>query len=277
MKSTGTALKTHMAGEVTSLATLWKITRLDATVFAFTDHTRDIEYGGNTYLASSGYAPSAIKTTAALNVDNLEVQSFLRSSTITDADLLAGLWDYATVEIMRINYLSIGDGIEWLRKGTLGNVKTGRTAFVAELRGMTQPLQQTIGRIFSPGCDANLGDARCGVTIASYTVTGAVTSVTSGHEFTDTSRAEASGYFEGGLLTWTAGNNNTYQMEVKTFASGVFFLQQAMPNAIQIGDTYSVYAGCDKILSTCKTKFSNVINFRGFPHVPGNDRMVSGK
>ena len=66
-------------------------------------------------------------------------------------------------------------------------------------------------------------------------------------------------------------------MEVKDFsAGGVFVLQQAMPNAIAIGDAYSVHAGCDKLLATCRDKFSNVINFRGFPHVPGLDRMVSG-
>ena len=66
-------------------------------------------------------------------------------------------------------------------------------------------------------------------------------------------------------------------MEVKDFASGAFVLQQAMPNPIQVGDAYSVYAGCDKLLASCKTKFNNVINFRGFPHVPGPDRYVSGK
>lgn len=276
MKSISNGLKTHLAGEVTTLATLWKITRLDNKVFAFTDHTRDITYGGITYLASTSYAPSAIKTTAALNVDNLEVQSFLDSETITEHDLMAGLWDYATVLVMRINYMSPGDGVEIMRKGTLGNVKTGKTSFVAELRGMTQPLQQAIGRIFTPGCDADLGDTRCGVSISSYTVTGTVTSVISGHEFKDTGRTESSGWFNDGMLTWTSGNNNTYKMEVKTFTNGTFFLQQAMPNAIQVGDTYSVHAGCDKTLSTCKNKFDNVINFRGFPHVPGNDRMMAG-
>ena len=37
------------------------------------------------------------------------------------------------------------------------------------------------------------------------------------------------------------------------------------------GDTFSVVAGCDKKFATCKAKFANALNFRGFPHLPGND------
>ena len=276
MKAVSVALKAHLAQEVTTLATLWKITRTDSIVFGFTDHTEDITYSAVTYEAATGYVPSAVKTSAGMNVDNLEVQAFLNSASMTEADLMAGLWDYADIEIVRVNYADLTMGHEWIRKGKIGNVKTGRTNFTAELRGMMQPLQQNIGRVYGVSCDADLGDTRCGVTIASYTVTGIVTTATNNKTFTDTSRTQADGYYDGGLLTWTSGLNNTYQMEVKTFLSDVFTLQQSMPNAIQVGDTYSVYTGCDKSVATCNTKFSNVVNFRGFPHIPGRDRMISG-
>ncbi|HEY6021546.1 MAG TPA: phage BR0599 family protein, partial [Candidatus Paceibacterota bacterium] len=160
--------------------------------------------------------------------------------------------------------------------GWLGNIKTGRFNFIAELRGMTQPLQQQIGRVTAPACDAALGDTRCGVNLANFTVTGNVTSDTNARLFTDTARAEANGYFDGGLITWTSGLNNTYRMEVKTFVAGVITLQQAMPNAISIGDTYSMSAGCDKLRATCVSKFNNIVNFRGFPDLPGADAMISG-
>lgn len=278
MKTVSANLKAHLQGESLTICTLWKITRADASVFGFTDNSRDVVYSGTTYEAATGHAPSSIKTTSTLGVDNLEVQSVLDSSTIAEADIQAGLWDYAAVEIMVVNYLSLADGHMTLRKGWLGNIKTGRSNFIAELRGMMQPLQQTIGRVYSPACDAVLGDARCGVTLASYTVTGAVTTATSARVFTDTARTEADGYFDGGLITWTSGDNDTYSMEVKTSTSaGVITLQQAMPNATVIGNAYSLSAGCDKLRATCKTKFSNIINFRGFPDVPGGDAMISGK
>ena len=278
MKTASANLKAHLAGETLTICTLWKITRTDAAVFGFTDNSRDITYGGLLYEAATGHTPSGVKTTSDLSVDNLEVQSILSSGKITEADLQAGLWDYATIEIMIVNYKALADGHMMLRKGWIGNVKTGRTIFVAELRGMMQPLQQSIGRIYTAACDANLGDARCGVTLASYTVTGSVTTATSGRVFTDTARTEADNYFAGGLITWTSGDNDTYRMEVKSSTSaGVITLQQAMPNATVIGDTYSLSAGCDKLLETCKTKYNNVINFRGFPHVPGQDKMIAGK
>lgn len=277
MKALSANLKTHMAGALTTLATLWKITRTDATVFGFTDHDADITYDGVTYAAASGFSASAIRTSARLDVDNMEVEGMLSADTITDADLLAGLWDYAAFIIMRVNYADLTMGHEVLRAGTLGNVKTGRQHYTCELRGMMQPLQQSIGRIYTPACDADLGDTRCDVVLATYTVTGTVTAVASQSAFTDSVRAEAADYFNYGLLTFTSGANAGYSMEVKDFGSGAFTLQQAMPEPIAIGDAYSVYAGCDKLLATCVSKFSNVANFRGFPHVPGIDRMVSGK
>lgn len=276
MKTVSAALKAHLEGTLLTVCTLWRVTRTDGLVFGFTDHNEDVTFGGVTYLAATGHNPSSIRTTAQLSVDNLEVQSMLSSSTITEADIAAGLWDFAEVLIQIVNYNDLTMGSMIQRQGWLGNIRTGRFNFIAELRGMMQPLQQQIGRIYSPGCDADLGDARCGVNLANFTVTGNVTTATSARQFTDTSRTENAAYFDGGLVTWTSGLNNTYRMEVKTFANGVVLLQQPMPNAITVGDTYSMSAGCDKLRSTCVSKFSNVVNFRGFPDLPGRDAMVSG-
>lgn len=276
MKTLSANLKTHLAGSTVTLAHLWLCTLANGTIHAFTDHDQDIVYGDVTYLAASGFTASKISTTLALNVDNLEVQGMLNNDTITDADLLAGLWDYAQITLSIVNYADLTMGLMQLRTGWLGNVKSGRQHFYAELRGMMQPLQQVVGRVYTPGCDVALGSAKCGIVLASYTVTGSITGATDSRVFTDSTRAEASGYFEGGLITWTSGLNNAYRMEVKTFAAGVVTLQQSMVNAVQVGDTYSMSAGCDKLLATCKTKFNNVVNFRGFPHVPGQDKMISG-
>ena len=44
-----------------------------------------------------------------------------------------------------------------------------------------------------------------------------------------------------------------------------------MPRPIVVGDQVRLVAGCDKTFATCKAKFANALNFRGFPHLPGND------
>ena len=52
-------------------------------------------------------------------------------------------------------------------------------------------------------------------------------------------------------------------------------LWQAMAGADRGGDTFVVTAGCDKRFDTCRDRFDNAVNFRGFPHIPGNDFVVA--
>ena len=152
MKTLNPALTTHLAGEVTTLATCWKLTRRDATVLGFTDHDRDITYSGVTYVAATGFSPSAIANSAALNVDNLDVEGMLSSGSITEADILAGLYDFAQIEIFMLNYNDLTQGILKLRRGWLGEVSLTRQHFTAEGRGLTQLLSQDIGESVSPSC-----------------------------------------------------------------------------------------------------------------------------
>jgi uncharacterized phage protein (TIGR02218 family) len=276
MKTISGALATHLAGELTTLATCWRVTRRDGAIFGFTDAVGNLNIDGVLFEADAGYTPTTVATSSNLAVDNLDVEGLLDSEHITEVDIQAGLWDHAEVEIFQVNYLDLTQGKLWLRKGRLGEVRIGRSSFVAELRGLAQALQATIGELYSVTCRADLGDGRCQVNLASFTVTGTVTAVSSRRVFTDSGRGEAAGWFAFGKLTWTSGNNDGFEMEVKAFSGGVFTLVLPMPYDIQIGDGYSVYAGCDKLFSTCKTKFNNVVNFRGEPHLPGVDAILRG-
>lgn len=280
-KSISIELKTALGEPCTTIATLWLLVRKDGLQLGFTDSAEPINFSGVTYVSSSGFTPTAVTTTNDLAVDNLDVSgvlltpgAVLTSNGITEADLQAGLFDYASITISQVNYEDLSQGQIILRKGVLGQVTMQKGKFVAEVRGLTQALQQTIGRLFTASCDADLGDSRCKVNLAAYTVTGTVTAVTSMAAFTDTGRGEPVAWFTFGLLTFTGGDNIGLSKEVKYFSGGGFVLTEAMPYPIKIGDTYSVYAGCDKRFSTCKTKFNNVINFQGFPHIPGQDALI---
>lgn len=280
MKSVSASLLAHMQSEVTTLATCWLVTRLDGEVFGFTDHSENISFDGVTYVASTGYTATAIQSGSGMNVDNLDVEGALDSSTITEQDLIAGLWDFAAIEIFIVNYADLTMGSMTLRSGNLGSVRTGRGMFVAELRGMMQRLQQAVGRLVMPACNADLGDSRCGINLGTFTdgtVSGSVDSVTSNRQFLDAGLTQAANWFAGGLLTWTSGLNSGLAAEVKAFTGGAVSLHIAMPYTVQVGDTFTIKAGCDKSVTTCRTKFSNVVNFRGFPHLPGIGRIGSGK
>lgn len=279
MKQITTELQAHISGETTTLATCWKLKRRDTTLLGFTDHDRDISFLGLEYKAASGFTPSAIHSSASLSVDNLDVEGMLSAGSITEADILAGKYDFAEIEIFQLNYLDVSQGSLKLRRGWLGEVSLCRQQFVAEVRGLTQCLSQTIGELFSPACRATLGDARCKVNLADFTITGSVTSALSQQEFLDTSRSEETGYFNGGIISFTSGNNAGLSLEVKEYvlkASGgsQVILALPMPYAFAEGDAYSMTRGCDKTLENCHAHFSNVANFRGEPHVPGLDRML---
>jgi uncharacterized phage protein (TIGR02218 family) len=282
MKSTSTALASHLAGPVTTLATCWRITRTDGREFFFTDHDRDVLFEGDLYRASSGYSRTAIANNASLSVDNLDVEGVFDSEAITEEELRAGLFDQAEVRIFLVNWADPSMGSLRMRRGWFGEVVlTEQGVFRTELRGMTQALSQRIGELYSPECRADLGDQRCKVAITGPTWTrpGAVLSVSSRAEFTaEVDAPDANdGWFAGGVLTWESGANAGRSIEVKawTQATGRIELFLPMGYAIEAGDIFRVHPGCDKRLETCITRFANVLNFRGEPYVPGQDAMMS--
>jgi uncharacterized phage protein (TIGR02218 family) len=273
MKNITNELKSHLADEVTTLATCWKLTRRDGLIMGFTDHDSDIVFEPVTFVASSGFTASAVQSTSGFAVDNLDVEGMLTSEFIAEADLHAGLYDFAQIEIFLLNYANLSQGKLLVRFGWIGEVSYGKNQFVAEVRGLSQKLAQKIGSLFSPTCRAMFGDAKCGKNLNDYKFTATITAVESSQVFT-TALANPAGYFNYGFLKFTSGANDDLQMEVKDYVGGKITLALPMPYEVEVGDSLEVYAGCDKLIKTCKDKFSNAINFRGEPHVPGTDRIL---
>lgn len=281
MKSIPVALATAYASGGTKLARLWKVTRTDEQVFGFTDHDEDIPYGGVVYRTTSGFDGSAISSRAEMQVDNLEVLGCLESSGVQAEDIEAGLWDGAAIELLQVDWSDTSKGAEILRIGAIGTVQRKRGQYVAELRGLMQTLQNNIGRIIDPGCDADLGDARCKVDLEGspgFRVVGHVASASSRRLFMALDLDKPDGWFNGGEVTFTSGLNAGIRMEVKqhdTGSPGAIELQLPMPFAIVAGDTFTIVPGCDKRKATCISKFDNLLNFRGFSFVPGADDAFS--
>ena len=166
MKVVSATLTAHLAGEVTTLATCWRITRTDGVVLRFSDHDQDLVVGGEVYAASGAYSRTAISNDAGMGVDNLDVEGVFDSEAVTEEELRAGLFDRAEVRIFLVNWADPSMGILRLRRGWFGEVVlTEQGVFRTELRGLTQALQQRIGKLYSPECRADLGDHRCRVPI----------------------------------------------------------------------------------------------------------------
>lgn len=278
MKTISIALASHIAQPTTTLARLWEITRRDGTKFHFTDHDLDILYGGDTYEALTGFSSSDIETSGQLNVDDLEVTTFFDAASITQVDVEAGKWDGATIRLMVVNYADLTQGALLQRFGELGQFSYDGQRFRAELRGLMQYLANNIGRTYGANCPYQLGDADCKVDLDDsngLTQEFEVTAVASRIEFT-ADVIEADNFFRYGIVEWLTGDNAGYRMEVRASTSGGgVSLQLQMPFEIQVGDTGKIIAGCDKTEATCIAKFANILNFGGFPDIPGMDRMLN--
>jgi uncharacterized phage protein (TIGR02218 family) len=291
MKAIPADLNTHFSQEVTTICTCWKATLKSGLVLGFTDYHDELVIDGVTYMAMAGYTASAIETTDDLSVDNLDLEGAIMSPSITEADVLAGKWDHAEIEIFEVNYLDLTAGKNILRHGRLGELTLKDGIFVAELRGLMQALQQVIGELYSASCRAELGDARCTKDVTEYTASGTVSTATSTAVFTTnlgsstvrltptTTGAPTDSYFQHGKITWISGANVGLSMEVKDYVSATqqVTLKLGMPYALEIGDTFSILSGCNKSARAaggCKVKFGNLINFQGEPDLPGIDKML---
>lgn len=274
MKSISANLLAHYQQGTTTLAHGLKITRLDGAVFAFTSAQEDVVIGGVRHGASQGLMVTNIEQQSGAAVDNLELSTLDDGTLFVKADILAGVWNNARFELYRYNVNAPADGTDPLLYGTVGNVRLGGNVITAELRGLQQYFQQPVGDVTSRNCRARFGDSMCRANAAAYTVTGTITSVTNKQTFADSALTQADDWFAEGLLTFTSGNNIGITQKVKTFASKAFTLSLPMLQTIQVGDTYSVVAGCRKRLAEdCVAKFNNAINFQGEPHVPGIDKL----
>ncbi len=255
--------------------------RRDGTVYGFTDHDRDVSFDGTIFEAASGFTGTDIRQSIGLSVDNLDVTGALQSERLNEADLAAGQFDDARIEIWRVNWAETDQRL-LMMSGSIGEVRRGESAFTAELRSLSHYLGQKQGRTYQYACDAALGDARCTVDLddPAYKGSGTVTAADAAYLFSASGLdGFADAWFDGGLVTWTSGVNEGRAMEVKRFTlsggAAQVELWRSMAGAIAPGDGFTIIAGCDKTFPTCNSKFANGVNFRGFPHIPGNKYVMA--
>lgn len=253
----------------------------DGVVLGFTDHDEALTVAGQLYEPASGFSGSEARETLGLAAGSIDLEGALSSDRLREEDISAGLYDGARIETLLVNW-RVPTDFAAIRMGTVGKITTSDNRFVAELQGAFHVLDQPGGRYVRRLCDAEVGDPRCGIALATaaFRGTGAVTAV-AGIDRLEVSGlgAFADDWFSGGVLAWTGGANAGRKARVVTHSKHggdvTLTLWPGAGFAPVAGDAFQVTAGCDKSFSTCKAKFDNAVNFRGFPHLPGNDAGYS--
>ncbi|KQT88240.1 DUF2163 domain-containing protein [Aurantimonas sp. Leaf443] len=276
MRPIAPELAARLSAPVTTIAQAWRLTRTDGTVLGFTDHDADLAFDGTRFRAATGFTGGQVEAALGLSVSTQEVDGALSSEAIREEDIAAGRYDGARIESFAVDWTE-PDARLLLDVHHLGELTRGETGFKAELRGIEAALDRVHGRTYRRRCDAVLGDERCGIDLSrgGRTRTGAVVSA-DGAFLVLSGLGEGPAGFVGGRLRVIDGAAAGLEAEIATAsAAGPDTMRLVLLVAIEAdlapGTRVQVAQGCDRAFATCRDRFANTANFRGFPHMPGGD------
>ena len=258
---------------LTTLAFVWRITRRDGVTLGFTSHDCDLVIDGLTYRAAPGMVPSAIERHESLDPDNVELAGALTSNAISEADLASGRWDGATLRLSAVNWESPETDPVFLVRGELGTVESSDGRFSAELRGPATLFEAPVVEATSPECRASLGDKRCRVDMAGRRRLTTIMAA-SGDQLTVADAGAVDGAYDFGQLRWIDGAYSGLAARIVSSLGNVLRLRESPGFVPTVGTRVEITQGCDRRFTTCVNRFANVANFRGEPHLPGNDVLV---
>jgi uncharacterized phage protein (TIGR02218 family) len=279
--------------EVKRLSRIWKLTRKDGVVKRFTNSSSEIVAATSfDAFTTETFTPSEIsanressRRTVGLDAETDSIASIISESGWTIEDARIGLFERVRVDVWDVNWLRPQGG--WLYHAVyyMVDVTFSGESISFRLATVAQLADAKVGRIYTIRCDATLGDSRCGkdltgLSSGTKTITAVGDSPRLSFESDNTSQADD--YWTDGVLTWISGTNaitgvNKHQVKLSRQTDGVMELWTTTPYDIEVGDTFSVTPGCNKLFNQhCRIKFSNQANHRGFRFVAGFDKTIAG-
>lgn len=283
MRTASTPLHDYLAaGRVSGKADLWTFRLANGTVLRWTNADVALPWSGNTFALGPGIERGKCRWSLSLDVDELSVTIYPRAADLVGSSPLVlalrrGDFDGASVTLDRA-YLQPGSATivgvlsGWF-VGTLGALEGDGLSYTGTVRSPLADLDAPFPRnVVQAQCGNRLFDQVCGLNPNSHRTTGSVTGAVNANRtaFQTTVTAFADGYFTLGRFRWLTGANAGRAQTVRANfgpAGGLQF-PVGWPDAVVAGDTFELFAGCDKRLTTCSTKFANTARFRGMPFVP---------
>ena len=279
--STPEALLAHFQSGATTVCRAWEVKRRDGVRLGFTDHDLDLSFDDLVFHADTGLSSVALEQSTGLAVDNTEAMGVLSHVSVSETDIEAGRFDGAAVLAWTVNWADVSQRVLRFR-GTLGEIRRSGGVFKAELSGLTERLNQPQGRIYQKSCAALLGDTACGFDLnaSGYYWRGFVDAVEDRRMLAFDNLSDFDeGWFDRGRIEIFTGAAQGLIGLVKTDRlignRREVELWEPLRAAVAEGDEVLLQAGCDRRLETCRAKFDNLLNFRGFPHIPGEDWLMT--
>lgn len=258
-------------GALTAIAFCWRIERPDGAGLALTSHDSPLTVGGITYAAAPGMLPAAIQRRSGLDANGSEISGAVTSASLDEQDLALGRWDGARMTLVAADWQQPDAEPATMMRGELGEVRLEKGQFTAELRGAAARLDAAICPETSPECRAELGDKQCRVDLAGRSMMASIIEVEGSVLTLD--QAVGSDFKRGRARFLSGANCGLVNLIVGVDGNRIE-LRDAMRAAVTAGDRIEIRHGCDKSFATCTARFANAANFRGEPHLPGNDLLT---
>ena len=257
-------------------ATIVKLTLTSGATYGYTDHDNKLIVGGVTYTPAPGLKRSNLTATVDDQVSNQEFASAWVDAP--EADLLAGRFDNARIEIAFCAWNNVALGSFVIDVGRLGVIQWTGDGFRCDVQSHMRQLTRNINFLFTASCRHQLFSqfdnthiGACTLNKMSYIYSASVSGTPyvglEKVKFNYSGSIGAVGYCNNGTVTFTSGPNANLRYPVKEHTAT--YIELYVPTAFNItaGNAFNITAGCDKTFATCKAKFSNQINFGGFPHI----------
>ncbi len=251
------------------------IIRPDDPNLFFTTHNKSLTFVLNgspqVFKPSASFTPSATTNRDGMSVDNMSMIGLSDASGIDDQDLLAGKYDDAELTLYMGIWTNVSAGLLPIRRGFLGEIAGKGKQFEAELRALSEVLNRKRGRAINLECEVLLGDSKCQVSgeITTGTITSLIDESAMGVDI-----SKADNFYQYGVCEFTSGKNLGHKIEIIGHLSDTITLLYLPPFPFAVSDTISLTQGCNKLFETCRLVFNNVLNFRGFVHMPTEKEVL---
>lgn len=270
-------LQRSLSAETATLCSCWIVKRADGTALGFTDHDRPLLLKGVRCEPEQGVGATLLSQQSGFGVSDAEVEGVLNSRSLRDNDLKSGLYDDARIEMWLVNWAAPDQALRRF-VGTIGAIRYDEHVFRADIYSRARELNEPRGRLYTRQCDAVLGDKRCGLDLQTqeWTGSGEVVAVLNRARYRISGcEAYADKWFDLGMLRSGEPEQTFPPVRITETERQdnmlIVCLAHAIRPALKTGDAVTLQVGCDKLSQSCAEKFNNLLNFRGFPHIPGND------
>jgi uncharacterized phage protein (TIGR02218 family) len=259
--------KSKSFNSVNNYTICWYIQLLNGEQLRFTNHDSDITVEGRTYVADAAFTYKSVAKNSELSKEDNEIFGIINDKYFKQEDIINGKLDNVYIEIFLVSASDLDGNKLIINQGYINNIKITDNKFVANISSIQNKLNKKITHSFSQRCRAQFCDKKCTLQEDNYTFHGEITALVSHNIFNDSKRNEENFYFNFGKITFLSGTNSGLCFQIKNFIDNKIELILPRTNRLEIGDRYSIIAGCDKYFSSCINKFNNALNFRGEPYI----------